>query len=134
VTAPKVLPHVKAMKTAVEAAPLTVYIGGVPPGVTPPKEYVVLYADPGHTTAASLADDRTVLDLLVQATCVATTAEGVLGTRDLVAQALDGPLTVAGRESWKPELLGGPPEQRDDDVTPPLWFLPVQYRLASIPT
>jgi hypothetical protein len=134
VTAPKVLPHLKAMKSALEAVLLTVYVGGAPQGVTLPKQFVVLYADPGRATAASLAVDRTVLDVLVQATCVATTPEGALDTRDLVAQALDGPLTVAGRESWKPELVGGPPEQRDDDVTPPLWFLPVQYRLASIPT
>jgi hypothetical protein len=33
--------------------------------------------------------------------------------------------------AWRPEELGGPPLQRDDSVTPPLYFLPVQYRLRS---
>jgi hypothetical protein len=132
-TAPAVLPHVQAVKAAIEAAPLTAYIAGAPAGPAPlPKTYTVIYSDPGTTTAASLADDRTVLDFLVQITCVATTAEGALGTLDRVAQALDAPLAVDGRDMWKPERLGGPPERRDDDLTTPLYYLPVQYRLRSI--
>jgi hypothetical protein len=132
-TAPEVLPHIAAVTAVLEAVPLTVYLAGAPRGPDPlPKTYAVLYSAPGTVEAASLADDRTVLDLLVQVTCVATTAEGAIGTRDRVAAALADPLTVDGRACWKPELLGGPPEQRDDDLTKPLWYLPVQYRLRSL--
>jgi hypothetical protein len=45
--------------------------------------------------------------------------------------ALHSTLSVAGRTAWRPEELGGPPIQRDDDVSPPLYYLPVQYRLQS---
>ncbi|GAA1164143.1 hypothetical protein F4556_002361 [Kitasatospora gansuensis] len=127
------LPHIMAVQAALEAAGLTVYVGGAPAAITLPKTYVVLYPDDGVASAASLADDRTRLDLLVQLTCVSTTWEGALGTADWARSALCGPLTVPGRQSWRPEELGGPPLQRDDDVTPPLYYLPVQYRLRSAP-
>lgn len=132
--APAVLPHVKAVKEALETAGLIVYEGGAPPGPTPlPKTYTVLFPDPGRPEAASLADDRTTLVVLVQVTCVATTSDGAVGTADRVAAALAAPLVVGGRATWKPEHAGGPPVARDDDVTPPLYFQPVQFRLRSIP-
>lgn len=132
-TAPTVLPHIAALRSALEAVPLTVYLGGAPPVATLPATYVVLYPDSGMAAAASLADDRTTLDTLVQITCVATTPDGALGTADRARAALAAPLTVSGRTSWRPEELGGPPLQRDDDQNPPLYYLPVQYRLRSIP-
>lgn len=133
-TAPAIaaLPHAEAVKAALEAAGLTVYVGGAPTTVPLPATYVVLYPDAGVATAASLVDDRTRLDVLIQLTCVSITWEGALGTADRARQALVGPLSVTGRQSWRPEELGGPPVQRDNDVTPPLFFLPVQYRLRSV--
>lgn len=132
-TAPAVLPHVAALQTAIEAIPLPVYLGGAPAVQVLPATYVVLYPDPGIASAASLADDRTYLDTVVQVTCVATTPDGALGTADRVRAVLAAPLTVGGRQSWRPEEFGGPPLQRDDDQTPPLYYLPVQYRLRSTP-
>ena len=133
-TAPAIamLPHAKAVQAALEAAGLTVYPGKAPAAVVLPKQYVVLHSDPGVATAASLADDRTRLDGLVQLTYVATTWEGAIGTADRGRAALSSALVVAGRQSWRPEELGGPPVQRDDDISPPLYFLPVQYRLRSV--
>lgn len=124
------LPHAKAVQAALAAAGLTVYQGVAPP--SPPKTYIVLHPDGGIATAASLADDRTRLDGLVQLTCVATTSDGAVGTADRARAALSTALDVDGRQSWRPEELGGPPVQRDDDVTPPLYYLPVQYRLRSV--
>lgn len=132
-TAIAVLPHIMAVRSALETAGLVVYVGGAPAGIVLPKTYVVLYPDAGVASAASLADDRTRLDTLVQLTCVSTTWEGALGTADWARSALTGPLTVPGRQSWRPQELGGPPVQRDDDVTPPVYYLPVQYRLRSTP-
>ncbi|MFB7671678.1 hypothetical protein ACFC26_09695 [Kitasatospora purpeofusca] len=131
---PAVLPHVDAVRAALAAVPLPVYVGGAPAGPAPlPRAYTVLYPAGGQAGPASLADDRTVLDLLLQVTCVATTAEGALGTADRVRAALTGPLAVDGRACWRPEELGSPPLLRDDDVTPPLYYLPVQYRIRSVP-
>ncbi|MFJ2863682.1 hypothetical protein [Kitasatospora sp. NPDC087314] len=133
-TTPATLPHITAVQAALAAAGLTVYLGGAPAGPAPlPKAYVVLYPGPGASGAASIADDRTVLDLLLQVTCVATTPDGALGTADRTRTALSASLAVDGRATWRPEELGGPPLQRDNDVTPPLYHQPVQYRLRSIP-
>ncbi|MFD9603319.1 hypothetical protein [Streptomyces sp. NPDC059970] len=135
-TTPTVLPHVDAVQAALTGAGLTVYLGGTPTnaGWTPPDKFAVLYPEPGQAGRASLADDRTDFAVMFQVTCVGGSAERALWVADRARQALTGPLTVAGRASWRPEDQGGPPVQRDDDVTPPLWFVPVQYRIQSIPS
>ncbi|MFE6866011.1 hypothetical protein ACFVFS_05605 [Kitasatospora sp. NPDC057692] len=131
---PAVLPHVEAVRAVLAAVPLAVYVGGAPAGPGPlPKAYAVLYPAGGQASPASLADERTALDVLLQVTCVASTPEGALGTADRVRAALTAPLVVGGRACWRPEELGGPPLARDDDVTPPAYYVPVQYRLRSIP-
>lgn len=136
VSAPQVLPHVDAVQAALETATLTVYLGGAPTnaGWSPPDVYVVLYPEPGEAVRESLADARADFNGVVQITCVGASAERALWAVDKVRQALVDPLVVAGRSCWRPEDLGGPPLQRDDDVSPPLWFVPVQYRLQSIPS
>jgi hypothetical protein len=134
-TAPDVLPHLDAVKAALEAASLTVYVGGAPTsaGWVPPDLFAVLYPDPGMAVRQSLADDRTGLDSTMQVTCVGSDVERALWVAGRVRQALAEPLTVEGRVCWPAEDLGGPPVQRDDDVTPPVYFVPVQYRLCSVP-
>ena len=132
-TTPTVLPHMDAVQAALTAAGLTVYVGGAPTGSTwvPPDKFAVIYADPGMAVRESLADARTDFETTIQVTCVGASVERALWVADKVRVALSVPLVVAGRTSWRPEDLGGPPVQRDDDVTPPLWFVPVQYRLMS---
>ncbi|MGW1102710.1 hypothetical protein [Streptomyces sp. NPDC002540] len=135
-TTPTVLPHVDAVQAALTGAGLTVYLGGTPTssGWVPPDKFAVLYPEPGQSGRASLADDRTDFTATFQVTCVGGSVERALWVADKVRHALTGPLTVAGRAAWRPEDQGGPPVQRDDDVTPPLWFVPVQYRIQSIPS
>ncbi|MEU3255860.1 hypothetical protein [Streptomyces sp. NPDC006997] len=132
---PDVLPHMDAVKAALEAAGLTVYLGGVPTasGWTAPDKYAVLYPDPGRAVRDSLADERASLDTTMQITCVGGDVERALWVAGRVRRALAAPLTVAGRICWPPEDLGGPPVQRDDDVSPPVYFVPVQYRICSSP-
>ncbi|WNI16910.1 hypothetical protein [Actinacidiphila sp. ITFR-21] len=131
-TAPQVLPHVDAVQAALAAGGLTVYLGGAPP--RPADRYAVLYPEPGQAVRESLADARTHWSGVVTITSVATTAEQALWVADKIRAALAGPLVVQGRVAWRPEELGGPPLARDDDVTPPLFYAPVQYRLQSIPS
>jgi hypothetical protein len=132
-TAPDVLPHVDAVQAALQTAGLTVYLGGTPAdaGWTPPDRYAVLYPEPGTAVRESLADDRTDLDAVMQITCVGGDSERALWVAGRVRRALAAPLTVEGRACWPPEDLGGPPLARDDDVTPPVWFVPIQYRIRS---
>lgn len=132
---PAVLPHVDAVTAALQGAGLTVYFGGAPAGVVPTdgSPFVVLYPDPGHPVAASLADERTHFTAVVQLTCVGLTAEQAANVSDRTMAALLTPLTVAGRVAWKPESLDGQPVQRDDDVTPPNYYAVSRWRLRSIP-
>jgi hypothetical protein len=124
-----------AVQAALTGAGLTVYLGGAPTssGWSPPDKYAVLYPEPGEAVRESLADLRSDFMTTFQITCVGASMERVLWVADKVRAALSAPLTVAGRAAWRPEDLGGPPVQRDDDTTPPSWFVPVQYRLMSIP-
>lgn len=135
-TTPAVLPHVDAVTSALTAASLTVYVGGAPPGVSPTAStpYVVLYPEPGRSVAASLGDNRVDFSAVVQLTCVGLTAEQAMSVSDRAMAALSVVLTVTGRASWKPEALDGQPVQRDDDISPPVYYAPSRYRLRSIPS
>jgi hypothetical protein len=124
-----------AVQAALTTGGLTVYLGGAPTssGWSPPDKYAVLYPEPGEAVRESLADVRGDFMTTFQITCVGASMERALWVADKVRAALSAPLTVAGRATWRPEDLGGPSVQRDDDTTPPSWFVPVQYRLMSIP-
>ncbi|MDX2749652.1 hypothetical protein PV413_03200 [Streptomyces scabiei] len=130
-TPPAVLPHRDAVRAALEAAPLVVGLGRAPDPVPADRMYVVLYFTPGQAVSESLADARTDFDCMFQVTCVAPTEERCLWLADKVRRALHAPVAVTGRTTWRPEDLGGPPMQRDDDVSPPLFYVPIQYHLKS---
>ncbi|MCY0928305.1 hypothetical protein OTB20_19310 [Streptomyces sp. H27-H1] len=129
--APDIKPHVDAVVTALAGAGLVVGDGVAPAPVPSTGIYVVVYFDPGQALTESLADARTDFTLSFQVTCVGPTPEKCRWATQRTRTALHAPLAVAGRTAWRPEELGGPPIQRDDDVSPPLYFLPVQYRLQS---
>jgi hypothetical protein len=132
---PDVLPHMDAVQAALEAAGLTVYLGGTPTGDgwTAPDKYAVLYPDPGTAVRESLADERTDFECTMQVTCVGSDVVRALWVAARVRRALSAPLVVQGRNCWLPEDLGGPPVSRDDDLNPPAFFVPVQYRICSTP-
>lgn len=129
--APDIKPHVDAVTAALVAGGLTVGDGGAPASIPATGIYAALYFDPGQSISESLADQRTDFALSFQVTCVGPTPEKCRWAAQRARMALHAPLTVAGRTARRPEELGGPPIQRDDDVSPPLYYLPVQYRLQS---
>ncbi|MET9479878.1 hypothetical protein [Streptomyces sp. NPDC006638] len=130
-TPPDIGPHIKAVTTALTDRGLVVGDGSAPNPIPATRRYVALYFDPGQVSSESLGDRRSVLSLGFQATCVGPTATECLWVAQQVRVALFGRLVVSGRTTWRPEDLGGPPVQRDDDVSPPVFYLPVQYRLQS---
>ncbi|MFD8577148.1 hypothetical protein ACFV1H_17680 [Streptomyces virginiae] len=129
--APDIKPHLDAVKAALAGVGLAVGDGGRPAVVPSTGIYAALYFDPGQSVRESLADLRTDFTMAFQVTYVGPTAEKALWAAQKGREALHAQLTVAGRTAWRPEELGGPPLDRDDDVSPPLYFLPVQYRLQS---
>lgn len=130
-TAPDLKPHFDAIAAALTGAGLTVGQGGAPSPVPSSRMYAALYIDPGMSVRESLADLRTDFTVTFQVTAVGPTQEKCLWVCQRTRDAFHAPLAVAGRSAWRAEELGGPPVQRDDDVSPPLYYLPVQYRLQS---
>lgn len=139
-TVPLALPHRNALLAALQplavrpTGPIAIGEGGAPAPAPKSGLYAVLYVGQGRRSPGSLADDRTTLSLPFQVTSVGPTAEQALWVADRVAEALAPVLAVDGRATWRVEEQGGPPVQRDDGVTPPVYYLPVQYRLQSIPS
>ncbi|WP_432136832.1 hypothetical protein [Streptomyces sp. bgisy154] len=131
-TPPSVLAHRNAVVAALEAEDLTVGLGVAPATLPDSRMYVVVHMAPGRSVPESLADVRSDFDGLLQVTAVGPDQERCLWVCDKVRAALYGPLMVDGRSGFRPEELGGPPAIRDDDVSPPLWFAPIQYMIRSI--
>ncbi|MFR0351788.1 hypothetical protein [Streptomyces sediminimaris] len=129
--APGVLAHRDAVVAALEDKGLTVGLGVAPSPLPETGMYAVVHMGPGRSVPESLADVRSDFDGLMQITAIGPDQERCLWVADMVRTALYGPLVVAGRVSFRPEELGGPPAVRDDDVSPPVWFAPIQYMIRS---
>lgn len=130
-SAPAVLPHRDAVVAALDEAGLVVGLGRAPDPAPDDGMYVVVYTAPGMSVPESLADRRTDFQAIVQVTCVAPDEERCLWLADKARAALWQPLAVAGRISYRAEEMGGPPVLRDDDVTPPVYYTPIQFMIRS---
>jgi hypothetical protein len=131
-TPPEVLPHRDAIKEALEGVGLAVGLGVAPDPAPAAGLYAVLYMSPGQTMSESLADQRTDMQVMFQVTCVGADEERCLWVVDKVRRALHPRLEVTGRKAFRAEELGGPPMLRDDDLTPPVFYLPIQFMLRTI--
>lgn len=135
---PTVLPHYNAILAALApladrpVQPIAIGDGGAPLPVPKSQMYAAVYLSPGAAAIASLAGERTGFQVPFQITAVGPTQEKCLWVADRVREVLAVNLPVTGRGTFQTEERGGPDIQRDDDVNPPVWFLPVQYRLSSI--
>lgn len=129
---PEVLPHRDAVVAALEGVGLTVGLGAAPDPAPAAGLYAVLYMSPGQVMSESLADQRTDMQVMFQVTCVGADEERCLWAADKARAALHPPLTVTGRKAFRVEELGGPPMLRDDDLAPPLFYVPIQFMLRTI--
>lgn len=130
-SAPAVLPHRDAVVAALETVGLVVGKGQAPDPAPSSGMYAVVYTTPGQSVPESLADRRTDFQAIVQVTVVGPDEERCLWLADKARAALWEPLTVAGRKAYRAEELGGIPVQRDDDVTPPVYYTPIQFMIRS---
>ncbi len=147
-TVAEVRPHhaaVLAVLKAIAPGPLPAAFLGVHDGevTTPPHDanqrvhpYVVLYPGPGTPVAAALCRDYDDLWWDFQVTCVGGTPTGALWARDKVTAALtNAGLAVAGRfVIVRPDGHDPGPMRRDDDLTPPRFWVPTGWRAQSLPT
>jgi hypothetical protein len=135
-TAPApVLAHVTAVRDLLDAqlpAAVTVEVGSAPAGQVPP--YAVIYPDPGMPEG-TLGDRHRDLLLEFQVTCVGTGQAQAQDVADRVrAVLLTWTPAVAGRTVqplW--QVVSGERVRRDDDVNPPLYYLPLIFQMRTGP-
>lgn len=138
---PAAEPHTAATAAALTAAGLLVGRGKKPdgagwqgePGTSAFRAYVVLYPDPGMFDGV-LGDPWESLDYRVQASCFAAAQDGAEKVADRVKATLVGrKITVEGRGMYPFQLDGGSSATRDDQVAPPIHFVPLILSARSGP-
>ena len=123
--------HVDALLALLNGAGLPTYDAQAP-AENRPERYAVLYSDPG-TPSGTLGDRHR--DLLIE-----FVLHGVGSTREQAQHAVDLARlvllttvpTVAGRVVQPLWQVGAPPPiQRDDDLTPAVFFQPITFQMRS---
>lgn len=132
--------HAAILARLAEATFLSVYDAYVPD--TPPRDsdgvihgYAVLYVGAGPTPPVNLAHDHGDTDMPFQVTVAAGDAVRALRAVDKVLDLMLG---------WRPTIAGrtlapvradsdSGPLRRDDAITPPRFYLPLMFRVQSIP-
>lgn len=132
-----------AILAAVTVPNLKLYDGEIPQGDPPPldtdnrvKPYAVLYLATGLAVRTSLSgssDDY--IDLSFQMTCVGGDQWRCLWAVDTVLTALlDRRLAVPGQTPTRIRQDGSAgPVRRDDQVSPPRFYVPLLLRVTSVP-
>lgn len=131
-------PHALAVIASLEAAGLTVGDGVAPRDGSPPRivaPCVVVHMVPGGAIDGTAGDPDGWADARFQLTCVGRVAAEARYTADLADSALgDNPPTVDGRKvrRVRPVEPWGRVE-RDNDVTPPLFYATRTWGLWTFP-
>lgn len=135
-TQPDLLPHAEAIIDRLESADLVVgdHVAPKSPNGQIVAPCVVLYLLPGGQQSGNLGQVDVDAWLPFQLTCVGRMAAQAMNTADIAHQALTGtPLEITDRHIASIRRNGfGARAERDDDVTPPLFYVPVQYRLWTL--
>lgn len=140
-TQPALLPHAAAIITRLDNWPAlaSVTVGdhvapksGTPATIVAPA--VVFYLRPGGQQSGTLGEKNTDAWLPFQLTCIGLTATQAMLVADWSHQALvSSLLSVDDRFVCRAERRSfGSAAQRDNAVTPPLFYVPVEYRLWTI--
>lgn len=134
-TQPALLPHAKSILERLNTTDLTVGDHKAPKAADQSivAPCVVLYLRPGGLQSGDLGQPEDDAWLPFQLTCVGKMAAQAMWVADVAHTALtSSPLQVEGRSIARlRRTFFGANAQRDDDVTPPLFYVPVEYRLWS---
>lgn len=125
--------HAGAVVALLQGAGLTVYDARVPDSPTLP--YVVLYAEPGLLQRSALAATSGWLDWPFQVTAVGKErSQAAWAAQKARAALVDVAPTVTGRTCSPILQDSSQPITRDDDITPPVFYVAAGYRLLSVPS
>lgn len=124
------LPHAEAVLDLLNADPdLTAAIGKGGTGIN-----VVLYPDPGADESSSLVPWQDVV-VFIPLHAIGTGPEQALGVMDRVRSILTGAQPAVTGRSVHPmwQETSPRPLERDDDVSPPLYYSFAEYGIRSSP-
>lgn len=98
----------------------------------------VFHLRPGGRLSGSIGQPNTDVLIRFQFTAIGTTAIEARGVADFITEAIDGQdVEVDGREVVRiGRPYGASPNltpERDDDVTPPLFYVPVEFLIWTVP-
>jgi hypothetical protein len=128
---PVVRQHTDAVIAALVADDLAVG-DAVAPDQAPP--YVVVYPISGGGTTGTLATPDDDAILVYQVTCVGKSREQAEWLADRALKLLDNDLIVPGRRVCRVSLDMHGGVQRDDQVTPPVFWSMPRLRIITTPT
>lgn len=120
------------------AAALKTYDGEIPQDDPPPADldgrvhgHAILYTGPGHLHATALCDTPRDMTWTGQVTAVGGDPNRCMWAVAKIRAALTGVrLTVAGAQSGLLVETGDPgPARRDDEPSPPRFYVPLPYGL-----
>lgn len=135
---PALLPHAKAILERLNTTDLVVGDHKAPksPDGAVVAPCVVLYLRPGGQQSGALDQPEQDAWLPFQLTCVGKMAAQAMWVADVAHTALtSSPLAVTGRSVARlRRTVFGSSAQRDDDTSPPLFYVPVEYRLWTLTT
>jgi hypothetical protein len=122
--------HTSAVITRLQALGVAVGDAQAPTGNPP---YCVVYQVAGGDTYGPLAAQNDDAELIYQVTCVGTSREQAQWLADKTMGLLSG-ITVTGRSLPLVTVEMVPGIQRDDKVSPPVFWAAPRFRLFSTPS
>jgi hypothetical protein len=131
VSLPVIRDHTDAIIARLEGFGLTVGDAKAPADLSPP--YCVVYQIPGGHTLGPLSTLDDDVEIVYQVTCVGGSREQAEWLADKALGLLEGGLSVQGRKVLRVALDMAGGTQRDDDVTPPLYWSAPRFRVSSTP-
>lgn len=124
--------HVAGVIALLTGSP-TVYDGKVPDSTNPP--YRVVYANGGLAIVTNTAGDSNCREWSFQTTAVGSTPEQARAVAEKNQTALlDSHPTVSGRTCGPIRHETSRSVERDDDVSPPVFYAVDVWRFMSLPT
>lgn len=143
---PRLLPHVTALLARLATATMpngalipvgnhrNVMSTAAPPRIVAPA--IVLYLRTGGQTFGSVGCTDTDAELSFQITCIGLNADQAFAVADAAHTALvASPLAVADRAIWRlRRTFFGPSAERDETISPPLYYVTPEYRMWSTPS
>jgi hypothetical protein len=130
VPVPVLRTHTAAVITRLQALGVTVGDAQAP-NMAPP--YVVVYQIAGGDTYGPLGAQNDDAELIYQVTCVGTSREQAQWLVDKTLGLLSG-ISVSGRSLPLVTVEMVPGIQRDDKVSPPVFWATPRFRLFSTPS